>query len=70
MRRTILLLTVMASALAVASGVAWAAQISCPNRTGDLCVGTTSNDTMTGRDRSDEMRANDGSDEMRGLGLI
>jgi hypothetical protein len=66
--RAILLLAMMASALVVASGVAWAAQISCPNRAGNLCVGTNNSDTMTGRDRSDEMRANDGSDEMRGLG--
>ena len=67
-RRAILLLVVMASALTVASGVAWAAQISCPNRAGNLCVGTANKDTMTGTDRSDEMRANDGSDEMKGRG--
>jgi Ca2+-binding RTX toxin-like protein len=61
-------MVVMLAALVVGSGVAWAAQISCPNRAGNLCVGTNNKDTMTGRDRADEMRAKDGADEMRGRG--
>jgi Ca2+-binding RTX toxin-like protein len=59
----------MAAALVVASGVAWAASISCPNRSGNLCVGTDNKDTMTGRDgRTDDMRAKGGADEVRGRG--
>ena len=59
----------MAIALVVASGVAWAATISCPNRSGNLCVGTDNKDTMTGRDgRTDDMRAKGGADEVRGRG--
>jgi len=68
-RRALFLATLMAAALMVTSGVAWAATISCPNRTGNLCVGTDTRDTMNGRDRADEMRANDGGDEMRGRGV-
>jgi hypothetical protein len=55
-RRTLFVAGLMVAALVVASGVAWAASISCPNRTGNLCVGTDNKDTMTGRDgRTDEM---------------
>lgn len=56
----------VAAALLVASGVAWAATISCPNRSGSLCVGTSQGDTMTGRDRADDMRGREGGDSMRG----
>ena len=59
----------MMTALVVASGIAWAAAISCPNRDGNLCVGTDRQDTMTGRDsRADDMRGKGGADEMRGRG--
>lgn len=58
----------MAAALVVASGVAWAATISCPNRAGNLCVGTNARDTMTGTNRADDMRAGGGNDTMRALG--
>ena len=59
----------MAIALLVASGVAWAASISCPNRSGNLCVGTDNKDTMTGRDgRTDDMRGKGRGDEMKGRG--
>ncbi len=66
--RAILLLALMVTALVVASGVAWAATISCPNRSGNLCVGTSQADTMTGRDRADDMRGREGGDLMRGAG--
>ena len=68
MRRTVLLLAVMASALVVASGVAWAATIECPNRSGNLCVGTKKSDTMTGASSADEMRGRAGMDRMRAAG--
>jgi hypothetical protein len=67
--RVLFVAGLMVVALVVASGVAWAASISCPNRSGNLCVGTDNRDTMTGRDgRTDEMRARGGADEMRGRG--
>lgn len=53
------------AALVIASGVAWAATISCPNRAGDLCVGTDNKDTMIGRNRADEMRARGGADILK-----
>ncbi len=68
MRKTILLLAVMASALVVASGVAWAATIECPNRSGNLCVGTKKADTMTGTDSADDMTGRKGKDRMFALG--
>lgn len=68
-RRALFVAVSIAAALVVASGVAWAANLSCPNRTGTLCVGTDSKDTMTGGDRrADDMRARGGADEMRGRG--
>jgi hypothetical protein len=68
-RRALFVAGLMAIALVVASGVAWAASISCPNRTGNLCVGTDNKDTMTGTDgRTDDMRAKGGADEVRGRG--
>jgi hypothetical protein len=56
------------AALVVGSGVAWAATISCPNRAGNLCVGTNNKDTMIGRNRTDDMRARDGADLLRARG--
>jgi hypothetical protein len=69
MRRMLVLSvgTAMA-ALMVASRVALAATISCPNKSGNLCVGTINRDTMTGRDRADTMRGKAGGDKMSGLG--
>lgn len=52
----------------VASGMAWAASINCPNRSGNLCVGTDKSDTMIGRNRADDMRAKDGADILRARG--
>jgi Ca2+-binding RTX toxin-like protein len=68
MRKTVLVLAVMASALVVASGVAWAATIECPNRSGNLCVGTKNNDTMTGTASADDMKGRKGKDRMSALG--
>jgi Ca2+-binding RTX toxin-like protein len=48
MRRTIALLMTMAMMLLVATSVALAAVISCPNGNAGFCIGTGSNDTMTG----------------------
>jgi Ca2+-binding RTX toxin-like protein len=68
MRKTVLLLALMASALVVASGIAWARAIECPNRDGNLCVGSKKSDTMTGTANADEMRGRKGADQMFGLG--
>jgi hypothetical protein len=67
-RRTLLLASLMAAALVVTSGVAWAATISCPNRSGNLCVGTSQADTMTGRNSSDDIRGRDGADTLKARG--
>jgi Ca2+-binding RTX toxin-like protein len=67
-RRALFVAGLMVAALVMASGVAWAATISCPNRAGKLCVGTNKKDTMIGRDRADEMRAKDGADILKARG--
>jgi Ca2+-binding RTX toxin-like protein len=64
-RRALFVAGLVVVALVMASGVAWAASISCPNRAGDLCVGTNKKDTMVGRNRADEMRGKDGADTLR-----
>jgi Ca2+-binding RTX toxin-like protein len=63
-KRVILLIATMTAALVIASGVALAANISCPNRAGNLCVGTNNKDTMTGTARADDMRGRDRADRM------
>jgi Ca2+-binding RTX toxin-like protein len=67
-RRIVLLLTTVSTALVVGSGVALAATISCPNSSGNLCLGTNNNDTMTGTDGKDDMSGRGGDDTMRGRG--
>ena len=67
-RRALFVAGLIVAALVVASGVAWAATISCPNRAGSLCVGTNKKDTMSGRNRADEMRAKDGADILKARG--
>ena len=66
--RAIVLVFLIAASLMVASGVAWAATISCPNRDGNLCVGTDNRDTMTGRASADDMRARGGNDALNARG--
>ena len=58
----------MALAVLVVCGVAWAANIQCPNRAGNLCVGTTGDDTLTGTANSDEILGRDGGDLIKGRG--
>src|SRR5215208_139062 len=67
-RRALFVAGLIVAALVVASGGAWAATISCPNRAGSLCVGTNKKDTMSGRNRADEMRAKDGADILKARG--
>jgi len=58
MRRVIVLLTMIAVALALASGIALAATI----------VGTDKDETSVGTRYADYIRANGGADEVRGRG--
>ncbi len=62
MRRAILLLTVMAGALVVASGVALAATIDCP---GD-CTGTNDPDRLVGSSNPQTMQGLGGGDSISG----
>jgi Ca2+-binding RTX toxin-like protein len=57
----------VAGALAM-SGVALAATIDCPNRAGNLCVGTDQADTLNGRAVTDDMRGRGGRDSLRARG--
>jgi Ca2+-binding RTX toxin-like protein len=71
MRRTIVLLTTMALTLLVATSVALAAVISCPNGNAGFCRGTSSADTMTGTDTIDfnngDTAATTSGDQIYGL---
>jgi len=53
-------------AVLLAGGVALAATINCPNREGNLCVGTNGGDIMSGTDKADEMRGRGGPDRIEG----
>ena len=68
MRHATFLLTMMAAAILLASGVALAENVRCPNRDNNLCVGTSGADTMTGTNRSDTIEARGGDDTTFGLG--
>jgi Ca2+-binding RTX toxin-like protein len=59
------ILTVLVVLLvALTTSVAFAATISCPNRTENLCVGTDGHDDMQGSDENDIMRGYGGNDTM------
>ena len=68
MRKTVLFLASMALAVLLVCGVALAADIQCPNRAGNLCVGTTGDDTLTGTANSDTIEGRDGADLIKGRG--
>lgn len=68
MRKTVLVLASVALAMLVASGVAWAANISCPTGANGLCVGTTNDDTLTGTPAFDNMKGLAGNDTLYGKG--
>lgn len=55
----------MAASLVLAGGAAVAATtISCPNRDGNLCLGSSEADTMIGTPRGDDMRGLGGNDAL------
>lgn len=59
----------MAATLVVASGVALAARITCPNVSGTAsCVGTNNNDRLIGSSGPDNMQARKGDDVLKGRG--
>lgn len=67
MKRLLIALTVMGTALVLASGVALALNtIDCPNRPDGSCVGTDRADSMNGRAVADEMHGHPGGDTLRG----
>jgi Ca2+-binding RTX toxin-like protein len=65
-RRAILLITAVAVALVVASGVTLADDVEC--KAGTLCTGTDRADTMTGTPQADNMNGLGGNDTLKGLG--
>jgi Ca2+-binding RTX toxin-like protein len=72
MRKTFLVVASVALAMVVLGGVAWAANIKCPNAGIDrvwlLCDGTEKADTMQGTKSPDIMKAKSGADTMYGWG--
>ena len=68
MRKMVLFMASMALAVLLVCGVALAATIQCPNRAGNLCVGTTGDDTLLGTNNSDEIRGRAGHNVIDGLG--
>jgi RTX calcium-binding nonapeptide repeat (4 copies) len=73
-RKTVLLLVAMASTVLLISGIALAANISCPNgghKNGYFsCHGTSASDSIKGTGKSDRIRAGAGEDTVRGLGAV
>ena len=64
MRRAILLLTMMATAIALVSGMAMAQVVNCPTGANGLCVGTDENDTLNGTATDDDMHGLKGQDTL------
>lgn len=68
MKRAVFLLATMATAMVVASGLALAANIQCPNRPDNGCVGTKKADAITGTPEQDLIRARAGADVVNARG--
>ena len=68
MKRAWLVATLVSVVLVVASGVALAANIHCPNRPDNGCVGTKNADHITGTPQSDQIRARGGDDLVNARG--
>jgi Ca2+-binding RTX toxin-like protein len=66
MKKLALLFASAVLAVLLAGGVALAATIDCPNRGGNLCVGTNDRDVMYGTDIADELRGRGGPDSIAG----
>jgi hypothetical protein len=68
MNKAVVLVVAMAAALVVASGLALAASIHCPNRPDNGCEGTKNDDRITGTPQPDQIRARGGADLVNALG--
>jgi Ca2+-binding RTX toxin-like protein len=71
MRRTVLLIAVVAMGLLLVSGVAWAANVQC--KANKTCVGTNQPDNITGTNKADTINALGGNDVVnagRGKDLV
>ncbi len=64
------MLAAMATAVLVASGVALAASIQCPNRQDGTCIGTPNDDRITGTPDPDFIRARGGDDVVSARGGV
>ena len=67
-RRVALLLAAMGAALVLATGVALAASIQCPNAANGVCNGTNAPDTLAGTNSVDTINGFGGDDAMYGYG--
>jgi Ca2+-binding RTX toxin-like protein len=68
MKRAMFVSAAMLVAMLVASGVAIAANIQCPNRPDNGCEGTKKADTITGTPQPDQIRARGGDDRVSARG--
>lgn len=68
MRRTTALVAMVALAVLLASGVALARNITCPNKDNGSCVGTNKMDTITGTTKADAIKARGGDDTVTARG--
>jgi hypothetical protein len=68
MKKAMILFAVLATAMVVASGVALAATIQCPNRQDGTCIGTPNDDRITGTPDPDFIRARGGDDVVSARG--
>ncbi len=66
MKRAMMLTVVVGLMVALAATVAFAANVQCPNRGGNTCVGTAGNDKITGTNRADNMDGRNGNDRLYG----
>lgn len=69
MRRTVPLLASMVLGVLLVSGVALAANITCPTGENGLCEGTTGDDTLTGTGARDTIKGLAGIDTLYGRGF-
>jgi Ca2+-binding RTX toxin-like protein len=67
MRKTVLLLAAMVTALVLVSGVAWAVTKDCTARA-DYCIGTNERDILNGSEERDRIFGLDANDKLFGNG--
>jgi Ca2+-binding RTX toxin-like protein len=68
-RKATLLTLLVALLVALTASMAMALNtINCPNRAGNVCVGTDGNDVMKGTGKADDMKGRAGNDTLRSFG--